>query len=123
LQCAKREIGRSVKQGYWLNQANCRKFFCDLAAKKGFDPLIADNWRTITYHETIAAGVCSCSFCCFHFNNDHTQGGSVIAKFHNRYREAIQAAFPELEFDPKWVYGMSSVFLSHNFSLSARFSA
>jgi hypothetical protein len=54
-------IGRPQKPrvaaDYWLDQNTCRKFFCDLAAAKGFDPFVAENWKRIKYEDIRRAGV------------------------------------------------------------------
>jgi hypothetical protein len=41
------------------NEENCRKFLCELAAAKGFDPFIPDNWKNITYRDIKEARVCN----------------------------------------------------------------
>jgi hypothetical protein len=48
------------RKGYWLDNANCRKFFCEFAAKEEFDPLVADNWKIVTYRDLVEAGVRVC---------------------------------------------------------------
>jgi hypothetical protein len=48
---------RKVAPCHWQDNANCRKFFCELAAAKGFDPLVADNWKNITFRDIKAVGV------------------------------------------------------------------
>jgi hypothetical protein len=40
-----------------MKDENCRKFFCDFAAAKGFDPLIAANWQRIKKLDIARAGV------------------------------------------------------------------
>lgn len=35
-------------RGYWNNIENRRRFFQEFAAERGFDPLQAENWATIT---------------------------------------------------------------------------
>jgi hypothetical protein len=42
---------------HWRIAENRRKFFCDLAATKGFDPLIASNWQKVTATDIKRAGV------------------------------------------------------------------
>jgi hypothetical protein len=49
--------GGRQRKGHWSDNANCRKFFCDLAASKGFDPFVPDNWKKIKYADIKAAGV------------------------------------------------------------------
>lgn len=36
---------------YWANARNRRHFFERFAADKGFDPLIAQNWYSITHEQ------------------------------------------------------------------------
>lgn len=38
-------------RGYWLKREHRRKFFCDYAAKMGFDPLDTANWHHVTWTE------------------------------------------------------------------------
>jgi hypothetical protein len=46
------------KLSYWFNDDNCRNFLRKLAASKGFDPLVPDNWDTIQLKDVKEAGVC-----------------------------------------------------------------
>ncbi len=34
-------------ENYWKSRDNVRKFFVEFASKKGFDPLVAENWRKV----------------------------------------------------------------------------
>jgi len=43
---------------HWENIDNCRQFFCDMAASKGFDIMEPHNWKRITMRDIIVAGVC-----------------------------------------------------------------
>ncbi len=38
---------------HWSNAHNRRKFFADFASQKGFDPLVAVNWKNVRYKEMI----------------------------------------------------------------------
>jgi hypothetical protein len=38
-------------------QSDYRQFFCKLATLKGFDPLVAENWKQIKQKDIIDAGV------------------------------------------------------------------
>ncbi len=38
---------------YWSNAHNRRKFFFEFALLKGFDPLVAVNWKNIRYRDMI----------------------------------------------------------------------
>ena len=41
-------------RGYWMiNDRDGRNFFCGLAKEKGFDPLVADNWKIITKRHVV----------------------------------------------------------------------
>ncbi len=37
-----------ILDNYWRSTENQRKFFIEFAAKKGFDPLVPENWDKIT---------------------------------------------------------------------------
>ena len=41
-------VKKGKRKGYWLEQANQRKFFTDLASQLGFDPLDASAWTSVT---------------------------------------------------------------------------
>lgn len=41
----------------WRDVNNRREFFENFAAKKGFDPLIAENWYTFTREDILAEKV------------------------------------------------------------------
>jgi len=34
--------------GFWKSVKNWRSFFCDVADAEGFDPMVADNWTSIS---------------------------------------------------------------------------
>jgi len=34
--------------GFWKSVKNWRSFFCDVAEAEGFDPMVADNWVSIS---------------------------------------------------------------------------
>ncbi len=36
---------------YWSNANNRRKFFVEFASQKGFDPLVAANWKNVQSRE------------------------------------------------------------------------
>jgi len=36
-----------VTVGYWHDNNNCRKFFCEYAEKAGFDPMNPNNWTNV----------------------------------------------------------------------------
>jgi len=42
---------------YWDSIEHQRKYFLDYAAIKGFDPLDATNWNSVTYGEITAVQV------------------------------------------------------------------
>ena len=41
-------VKKGKRKGYWLEQANQRKFFTDLASQLGFNPLDASAWTSVT---------------------------------------------------------------------------
>ncbi len=40
-------------ENYWNNVYNRRKFFIEFASQKGFDPLVAANWKNVRCSEMI----------------------------------------------------------------------
>ncbi len=38
---------------YWRSTENQRKFFTEFAARKGFDPLVSENWDNIKIEDII----------------------------------------------------------------------
>jgi hypothetical protein len=97
----------TVQKGHWKDINNCRRFFCELAASKGFDPFVASNWYQVTHIDVITAGVCSfCVAISIMFTLALLKGqGMLTHRFKNRLRDAIRAAFPELDFDAHWLQG------------------
>ncbi len=43
----------SIQGNYWSIAHNRRKFFVDFATQKGFDPLVAANWKNVQRREII----------------------------------------------------------------------
>ncbi len=41
------------KDRHWKNTANRRNFFTDFASKRGFDPLVYENWRNVKKKEIL----------------------------------------------------------------------
>jgi len=48
---------RTKPKGYWLRIENRRKFFCEFAAERGFDPLVVENWQNTMKKELDAKQV------------------------------------------------------------------
>lgn len=46
-----------VKEKYWNNVDNRKKFFIDYAARNHFDPLVANNWYNVPRDDIIAEKV------------------------------------------------------------------
>jgi len=44
-------------KGFWQNQENRRKFFCEFADQVGFDPYVPTNWATIGNKDILAKEV------------------------------------------------------------------
>lgn len=44
-------LNNSSDPGYWTDVHNCRKFFDQFAASRGFDPRVPGNWYSITWRE------------------------------------------------------------------------
>jgi hypothetical protein len=97
----------------WDN-TSLRRFFSEFAQEKGFDPLVAENWKTITVMDIEIFGVPL--FCLavpvqrFDLGNSYQQptcfqGKEIVSRFQGRFRLAIKTAFPELEFDEHWLQG------------------
>lgn len=66
---------------YWDNTLNRKRFFDDIAAEKGFDPLVAQNWSAVKYREIT-----------------NRRAGHFLM---DKYRESLASALVD-------VYGMSS---------------
>ena len=54
---AKEKSTEKKSKGYWLDIDNRRKFFLKFAEEKGFDPLVPENWYTITKRQVSAKKV------------------------------------------------------------------
>jgi len=79
-------IGETKKgKGYWKSRENRRNHLCEFAAKKGFDPLVADNWEKLEATEV----------------RRFVQ--SMATHFDRRsFKLVIADAFPELCFSKYW---------------------
>eukprot|EP00026_Physarum_polycephalum_P002905 Phypoly_transcript_02914.p1 GENE.Phypoly_transcript_02914~~Phypoly_transcript_02914.p1 ORF type:complete len:836 (+),score=73.69 Phypoly_transcript_02914:81-2588(+) len=72
-----------VPQKYWQVVANRRKFFFDLAKVKGFDPLLAKNWYSLTEKTMM-----------------EFKGANSVARYYNSsITRALMHLFPELNFN------------------------
>lgn len=43
---------------HWNSKENIRNFFDSFAASKGFDPLLCENWYSVTQQAVLKAKVC-----------------------------------------------------------------
>eukprot|EP00026_Physarum_polycephalum_P003234 Phypoly_transcript_03244.p1 GENE.Phypoly_transcript_03244~~Phypoly_transcript_03244.p1 ORF type:complete len:742 (+),score=88.29 Phypoly_transcript_03244:221-2446(+) len=67
----------------WVDVNNRRKFFEDYAAKKGFDPLIAENWYSIRRRDI-----------------DVQKGGDTVVMYHgDSVSKALMDLFPNIGLD------------------------
>lgn len=55
----------SLLANYWADKSNRRHFFDDFAASRNFDPLIAENWNSVTYTDIVGVKVCYSLFSFF----------------------------------------------------------
>ena len=39
-----------LQKGHWNNLENRKQFLLEFARKMGFDPMVADNWRSQRYN-------------------------------------------------------------------------
>jgi len=46
-------VSKHKSRGYWANAENRKRFFLEFAKALGFDPMNADNWRTVTLDQVI----------------------------------------------------------------------
>lgn len=51
------DIQLTFLSGNWANQENCREFFTGYAERKGFDPLVPENWYHVRRQDIINANV------------------------------------------------------------------
>jgi len=68
-----------VQYRMWLSPENQRKFFDGFATSKDFDPLYADNWRSVTQQEIKSAG-----------------GAGLLRRYHGSHIMALVQLYPEL---------------------------
>lgn len=47
-----------TKEKYWLENDNRRKFFIDYAEQSGFDPLVPENWYSVSGVDVMNFKVC-----------------------------------------------------------------
>lgn len=77
-----RKKTKTIKpKGYWNKIENRRKFFCDFAKAKGFDPNDPTSWANVTLSEVL-----------------ETQGHGPISIYDGSLKKALKATFPNLEF-------------------------
>jgi len=48
---------KHAPKGHWLDLANSKQFFIEFAQERGFDPLSAEDWNTVTRREIYAKKV------------------------------------------------------------------
>eukprot|EP00026_Physarum_polycephalum_P001689 Phypoly_transcript_01691.p1 GENE.Phypoly_transcript_01691~~Phypoly_transcript_01691.p1 ORF type:complete len:1022 (+),score=174.74 Phypoly_transcript_01691:50-3115(+) len=69
---------------FWQDARNCRRLLCELAEEMKFDPLITENWYTISKEDVLR----------------HEKGKAMLAFYNNSQIKPIIHAFPELHFSP-----------------------
>jgi hypothetical protein len=79
-----------------------------LAEKKGFDPLVAENWQNITAKEIEDAGVRIVLHRLRWPQLNVAQGVGMVRRYKKNFREGIRLAFPELNFDSAWLQGLNT---------------
>jgi len=71
----KRPTRRIRPKGYWLKEENRRKFFFELAAEQGFDPLKPENWAKVSQHQVVSKKVSKPTFPFSEGNHYHLPEG------------------------------------------------
>jgi len=79
---------------YWHNSKNRKAFFLEFAKERGFDPLLPDNWYSITQNDFKSA----------------KRAPSVLRYYKNHYISALLALFPNIGLDRR---KFNFVFFSH----------
>eukprot|EP00026_Physarum_polycephalum_P001944 Phypoly_transcript_01947.p1 GENE.Phypoly_transcript_01947~~Phypoly_transcript_01947.p1 ORF type:complete len:919 (+),score=98.36 Phypoly_transcript_01947:138-2894(+) len=67
----------------WAEESERRQFFVDLAARRGFDPLVAENWYAITAEQV----------------RREKTGGQLLMRHKGSLGKALIELFPEVKFD------------------------
>eukprot|EP00026_Physarum_polycephalum_P002865 Phypoly_transcript_02874.p1 GENE.Phypoly_transcript_02874~~Phypoly_transcript_02874.p1 ORF type:complete len:846 (+),score=138.45 Phypoly_transcript_02874:54-2591(+) len=73
----------SVPKFYWTDVKNRRKFFEDVARKRGFDPLIPENWYSVPNIYMLSLKSVS----------------SLLAYYNGNFPEALVQLFPDVKFE------------------------
>eukprot|EP00026_Physarum_polycephalum_P001465 Phypoly_transcript_01467.p1 GENE.Phypoly_transcript_01467~~Phypoly_transcript_01467.p1 ORF type:complete len:1055 (+),score=143.84 Phypoly_transcript_01467:198-3362(+) len=71
---------KSVSLGYWKSVSNRRKFFLEIAEEKGFDPLLAADWYSLTLEEVL----------------ENKSATLVLAYYNGSFETALVHLFPEV---------------------------
>jgi hypothetical protein len=87
--------------GFWTKDdgSQMRKFFDEFASLKKFDPLIPENWHSVTKKDITFA---VCSHALEHQCNQSNiyQGGvGGLSHFGSSFHRALIASYPEVEFN------------------------
>ena len=56
---------KNKRRGHWLDPANCRAFFFELASKMNFDPLVPSNWHQVNRKHMAELRVSLATLLCF----------------------------------------------------------
>jgi len=72
-----------MSQGYWNDPKNKRKFFDDIAAKQGFDPLNPENWYSLEYSVVL----------------NEKSGTTILKAYKYSITSALQHVYPEIGLD------------------------
>eukprot|EP00026_Physarum_polycephalum_P000419 Phypoly_transcript_00420.p1 GENE.Phypoly_transcript_00420~~Phypoly_transcript_00420.p1 ORF type:complete len:1013 (+),score=147.72 Phypoly_transcript_00420:21-3059(+) len=71
-----------ITENKWRNPLNRRKFMDEYAAKKGFDPLIPENWYTIKGDDVVEA-----------------QGGTLYNLYNKSVTKLVTSVYPDIGLD------------------------
>jgi len=72
-----------VYHRYWKDVRNCRKFLVKFAERKGFDPLVADNWYTSTANDILP----------------FKGGRTILELYKGNFISVLTHVFPEIGLD------------------------
>jgi len=73
---------RQVSKNYWMNVDNRLKFFMRFANEKGFEPLVPENWYSMSVRKIRSI-----------------KGGSAVLQYYKTFPHALLHLFPNIGLD------------------------
>ena len=89
-----------LPDGHWADMANRKAFFDNIAHTSKFDPLVAENWYSLS-HDKMSDAEVFIAIMLFAQVNNLLQGYNVISRAYNdNLISALMHVYPDIGLDP-----------------------